>query len=439
MNKTFKSNTIVFDILAGLTVSFAALSLGAAFGTMSGRGAFAGMIGAAIIPILTSIFGGTRLQASGPTAPMTAVSAVVVAFAYENFTDKVIAEQFITLIFLMNAIFLIIAGIIRLGKFIDFVPNVIILGFMNGIGFLIWFDQIKRIFGIGGKTQLTGSIYMNITIAIGTLISIYLIPYILKKIGISENIRKYIPSMFVTIILATIVTSILNLNVEHVSLGNTVGSFNEFSDLLIAYFPSNKDLYTFKIMKLAIPYALQLTLLAYLDSLLTSLVVDKINNEKTKKNKELIAQGIANGVTAIFQGIPGAQATIRSVLLLKEGAQTRLAGVMVGVFALLGFLVFSQYMVMITSAVFVGVLFKAGLDVIDRDYINAYIKNKWKANKNRNIQLFFIVYSTIITVIIDLNVAVISGTIFFYLAKKYFKISDAEDSYEIVDSEDITG
>ena len=96
-------------------------------------------------------------------------------------------------------------------------------------------------------------------------------------------------------------------------------------------------------------------------------------------------------------------------------------------------------MVMITSAVFVGVLFKAGLDVIDRDYINAYIKNKWKANKNRNIQLFFIVYSTIITVIIDLNVAVISGTIFFYLAKKYFKISDAEDSYEIVDSEDITG
>ena len=86
-----KENTFVFDMIAGLTVSFAALSLGAAFGTMSGRGAFAGMVGAAIIPIITSLFGGTRLQASGPTAPMTAVSALVVAFAYENFPDKVFA------------------------------------------------------------------------------------------------------------------------------------------------------------------------------------------------------------------------------------------------------------------------------------------------------------------------------------------------------------
>ena len=85
-------STFVYDIIAGLTVSFAALSLGAAFGTMSGRGAFAGMIGAAVIPIITSIFGGTRLQASGPTAPMTAVSAIVVAFAYEHLTIKFIAE-----------------------------------------------------------------------------------------------------------------------------------------------------------------------------------------------------------------------------------------------------------------------------------------------------------------------------------------------------------
>jgi SulP family sulfate permease len=72
------------DVTAGLTVSFAAISLGAAFGAMSGRGAFAGMIGAAVIPIIASTFGGTRLQASGPTAPMTAVSALTVAFAYDN-------------------------------------------------------------------------------------------------------------------------------------------------------------------------------------------------------------------------------------------------------------------------------------------------------------------------------------------------------------------
>ena len=99
------------------------------------------------------------------------------------------------------------------------------------------------------------------------------------------------------------------------------------------YFPSNPQLFTSDILIQALPFALQLTLLAYLDSLLTSLVIDNMTKEKTRQDKELIAQGLANGLTAIAQGIPGAQATIRSVLLLKEGAKTRLAGVMVGVFA----------------------------------------------------------------------------------------------------------
>ena len=139
------------DVTAGLTVSFAAISLGAAFGAMSGRGAFAGMIGAAVIPIITSAFGGTRLQASGPTAPMTAVSALTVAFAYDSFPDKTLAEQFITLVFILNAACLVIAGLVRLGKLISYVPNVVILGFMNGIAVLIWKDQIVKVFALNGK------------------------------------------------------------------------------------------------------------------------------------------------------------------------------------------------------------------------------------------------------------------------------------------------
>jgi|JI10StandDraft_1071094.scaffolds.fasta_scaffold02216_22 SulP family sulfate permease len=430
-----KESTFVYDIIAGLTVSFAALSLGAAFGTMSGRGAFAGMVGAAIIPIITSIFGGTRLQASGPTAPMTAVSALVVAFAYENFQDKIFAEQFITLIFIMNALFLIILGILKIGRFIQYVPQVIILGFMNGIGLLIWFDQIKRLFGLGDKTQINGSLTTNIIIALLTLGAIYLIPILLRKAGVPQKVRKFIPSMFLTIILATIVTSMMNLEIEHVSLGNTVSSFGEFWNTIMLYFPNNAQLITSDILIHALPFALQLTLLAYLDSLLTSLVIDNMTKEKTKQDKELIAQGLANGASAILQGIPGAQATIRSVLLLKEGAKTRLAGVMVGIFTLFGFLVFSKYIVMITSAVFVGVLFKAGLDVVDRDFMIAYYKNNWKYNKLRNIQLFFIVYSTLITVFIDLNVAVVTGTILFFVAKKYMGITDAEDDFSNVESE----
>lgn len=191
--------------------------------------------------------------------------------------------------------------------------------------------------------------------------------------------------------------------------------------------------------KIALPFSLQLCLLAYLDSLLTSLVVDRITKEKTKYNKELIAQGLANGLSGVLQGIPGAQATIRSVLLIKEGAKNRIAGVFVGAFALLGFLVFSNLIVLITSAVFVGVLFKAGLDVLDRDFPIAYYKNKWFNNKLRNIQLLFILYTTLMTVIVDLNVAVFSGTIFFYLSKKLFNISDCESDFEDVHSDNLLG
>ena len=100
--------TIISDILSGLTVSFAALSLGAAFGVMSGRGAMSGMIGAAISPIVASAFGGTRVQASGPTAPMTAITALIVAFAYDKFAENhAFAEQLITLTILLSAVLII--------------------------------------------------------------------------------------------------------------------------------------------------------------------------------------------------------------------------------------------------------------------------------------------------------------------------------------------
>ena len=218
-------------------------------------------------------------------------------------------------------------------------------------------------------------------------------------------------------------------------LQSEISSLSEFVTLLTSYFTTDKILYSTETLLIILPFAIQLCLLAYLDSLLTSLVVDKITKEKTNLKKELIAQGLANGVSGLLQGIPGAQATIRSVLLLKEGAQTRLAGVFVGVFALLGFLVFNNLITLIASAVFTGVLFKAGLDVLDYDFPTHYIKRKWYLNRMRNFQLLFILYTTIVTVIIDLNVAVISGTILYYLAKHFLKFKDAEKDFSLLEAD----
>jgi sulfate permease, SulP family len=430
----------ISDFMAALTVSFAAISLGAAFGIMSGRGAFAGMLGAAVIPVITSIFGGTRIQASGPTAPMTAITAVIVAKAYESFPgDQQLTDEFITLVILLASFFIILAGLLNLGKLIRLVPQVVVLGFMNGIALLIWMDQLKKLFGFDDTKPLQGNYLINITIAFTTLGLIYLIPMLLKKLNIPLVIRKFLPSMFISIGIVTVFTTYYNLQVEHVSLGDGYSSFGEYLTIVWQDLPINWSLFQPELLYIAIPLALQLCLLAYLDSLLTSLVIDKLTNEKTSPNKELIAQGLANGITGILQGIPGAQATIRSVLLIKEGAKTRLAGVLVGMFVLIGFLFLGHYISLITIAVFVGVLLKAGLDVADRDFPISYFKKKWYNVRARNIQALIILYTSVITVIIDLNVAVLSGTILFYIAKSLRLAEDVENEFSDVVSDELLG
>src|SRR5690606_1403922 len=248
------------DLTAGLTVSFAAISLGAAFGVMSGRGAFAGMIGAAVIPIIASIFGGTRIQASGPTAPMTAVSALSVAFAYDNFPEQALAEQFITLIFLLNAVFLITLGLTGTGKLIRLVPNVVILGFMNGIAFLIWADQFARVLAIGeDKQPMLGGIGLNLVIALITFGLIYLIIWGVKKLAIRPQIRSFISGVLWSIILMTIVAVAFNFNIEKVELGASVESLGAYLTMLGSYFPG-REIFQWKYIGMAAPFALQLTL-----------------------------------------------------------------------------------------------------------------------------------------------------------------------------------
>ena len=434
------SRRFLADVTAGLTVSFAAISLGAAFGVMSGRGAFAGMIGAAVIPIITSIFGGTRLQASGPTAPMTAVSALTVAFAYDNFTDKILAEQFITLVFLLNAVFLLLAGIFRLGRLIALVPNVVILGFMNGIAVLIWYDQIVKVLALKGKPVMEGGIVLNLLLALASFGLIFGIIWAVRKIKLRQPYKSLVSGVLWSIILMTILSQVVGLPVQHIQLASTINSIGDFFGILAAYFPD--EILTQEHILMAIPYALELTVLAYLDSLLTALVVDRMTHEKSNLNKELLAQGLANGASGLFQGIPGAQATIRSVLLIKEGAQTRLAGILIGVFALLSILVFKDYLSLVPAAVFVGVLLKAGLDVFDKDFPQYYLKYQWIQNPKRNIQLLFVAYTTVVTVVIDLNIAVISGTILFYVTRYFWNISDVESDFEKISEQEsklITG
>jgi sulfate permease, SulP family len=416
------------DILAGLTVSFAALSLGAAFGAMSGRGVFAGMVGAAVIPIITSLLGGTKLQASGPTAPMTAVTALIVAKAYELFPERQLAEQFITLVILLSGAFMVLAGIVRLGKLIQWIPNVVVFGFMNGIAALIWLDQIVKLIGYGDKLPLSGHLGLNLAVAVTTVGSIFFIPHLLGWAGIGAKYRFLFSPLLLTIVLMTLICTFFGLEIQKVELGGHIASLADYGQMLQNYFPTGQIL-TRDYLTKALPLALQLTLLGYLDSLLTALVIDRMTHTQTQQNRELVAQGIANTVAGLLQGIPGAQATIRSVLLIKENAQTRLAGVALGIFVLISLVFLKDLFVYVPAAVLVGVLVKAGWDVCDRDHLLAYFKKGWAKSPVRNFQLAIIMYTTIVTALLDLNVAVISGTIIFYAARYFFK------SYSLTDIE----
>lgn len=453
------SKAIIQNLIASLIVSFVALSLGASFGILSGRtnGAFIGMLSAGIIAFITALFGGTRVQCSGPTAPMTAVIAVVVAFAHDQLFlihEAANSDHFINLILILTGGLLIIMGIFKLGRFIKYVPNVVISGFMTGIAILIWLDQSKKIFGLGGKTAFEGPMIINFSIAALTLLTIVVVPLITKKF--IPKYSSYFSPTLLGIVFVTVFTNMMGFKIEHVNLLSSIKSFGDFTAMVSSQVPTD---WSFDILKLAAPFALQLAFLAYLDTLLTSLVVDKLMKEDTNQGKELIAQGIANGFVAFIGGIPGAQATIRSVLIIKENATLRLAGVMVGVFVFLEIVLFKEYINFIPQAVFAGVLFKVGYDVFDFIPFKLYGKElkkfKWSlftdffsSHKQDKIfisnrEMILIIGTVAITLFVNLNVAVILVTALFYLANKILwknnPIRDLQPHVETksMDSEDI--
>jgi SulP family sulfate permease len=263
-----------------------------------------------------------------------------------------------------------------------------------------------------------------------TFALIFAIVWFTKRSNLQPQVRSLISGVLFSIIIMTAISGVFNFNIEQIKLGSTLNSLGDFKNMIVAYFPN--EILQWKYIVMALPLSLQLALLAYLDSLLTALIVDRMTKTKSNLNKELMAQGLANGAVGIFQGIPGAQATIRSVLLIKEGAQTRLAGVLVGVFALLGILVFKNYLTLVPTAVFIGVLFKAGLDVCDRDFPASYFSNAWHKSLNRNIQFGLILFTTIVTVLINLNIAVITGSILFYTIRYFWNIPDVEPDFQEV-------
>jgi SulP family sulfate permease len=441
------------NLVAGLTVSFVAISLGAAFGILSGRGAFAGILSAGIFALIAGLFGGTRIQASGPTAPMTAVTVLVIAYAFSTgqYVQRGLQEafpgvdpvRFINLVFALTALLLIITAICRLGRFIQLVPKTVISGFMNGIAVLIWVDQAKKLFGLAGQEPYEGSIAINVVVALAAFLLAFAVPILATRWF--PRFKSFLPGTLVAILVVTVLVQLCRPDIQMTKTETVENTFAAWSVVVERNFPTNWDL---TLILLALPFALQLTMLCYLDTLLTSLVMDKKSSERfgrkerTKQNKELAAQGAATAVIAVVGGIPGAQATIRSVLILNEGATWRLASVAVGVFVLIEMLVFQDYVSLIPVAVFSGILFKVGYDVFDWEPAVIYVKRLFRkpvaigTTDVGHWDMFFIAGTAAITLVMDLNTAVIAFTVLFYLVRLRFKLPDLEPPAIVKDQQD---
>jgi len=384
------------DLFGGLTAAVVALPLALAFGVSSGMGAIAGLYGAIAIGIFASLFGGTKTQISGPTGPMTVVAASVVAAQIAYFGSLEAAMGPIVVTFVLAGLFQILFGVIRIGQYIKYMPYPVISGFMSGIGVIIIILQIFPFFGLespqgilatlGSLGAIAGNINMHaVFLALGTIATIYLAP----------KVTKTIPSPLIALILFTVVTVMLGLDVPligEIPTGLPEVQWEAFTKM---------DWHDPMFILVA---AFTLSALGAIDSLLTSIVADNMTKTQHDSNRELIGQGIGNAVAGIIGGIPGAGATMRTVVNIKTGGNSRLSGVFHGIVLIVILLGAGAYAKLIPIPVLAGILITVGIGILDYKSIKDI---KYIPRSDAVIMIMVL----LLTVLVDLLQAVAVGMV----------------------------
>ena len=353
----WRFNNLRGDVFGGITAGIVALPLALAFGVQSGAGPVAGLYGAIVLGIFAATFGGTSSQVSGPTGPMTVVAALVVIKAIEKYGSLEAGMGFIICIFLLAGVVQILFGVLKLGTYIKYIPYPVVSGFMSGIGGIIILLQIYPFFGQTSPKKVLDVItnivdvipiinWEAMIIASSTIAIIYLFP----------KITKAIPSTLVALISMTIVTTFIGLEVP--VIGTIPSSLPELKIGAIASIHTSD-------ITLIIELALTLALLGAIDSLLTSVVADNITKTKHHSNRELVGQGIGNIMASCIGGLPGAGATMRTLVNINAGGQTPLSGVIHGVLLLAILLGLGNYAQVIPIPVLAGILITVGVGIID--------------------------------------------------------------------------
>ena len=361
------------DLLGGLTAAVVALPLALAFGNaaLGPGGAIYGLYGAIITGFLAALLGGTPAQVSGPTGPMSVtVAGVVSSLAAVGVNQDLSAGEILPMVMaavVIGGVCEVLLGVLRLGRFITLVPYSVVSGFMSGIGFIILVLQLGPFVGIttrGGMVDslqtLANSPGLNpaaLAVGVMTLAVVFLSPL---------RLRQWVPSPLLALVIVTPL-SLLFFNDDRLNaLGleplARIGAIPEGGlQLVMPNFSEH--------LPELVKAGLVLALLGAIDSLLTSLVADNITQTSHNSNRELIGQGMANTAAGFLSGLPGAGATMRTVINIKSGGATPLSGMSHSLVLLVVLLGAGPLAAQIPTALLAGILIKVGLDIIDWGFL----------------------------------------------------------------------
>ena len=396
-----RSSTLRGDLFGGLAAGVVALPLALAFGVASGLGPAAGLYGAIALGIIAALLGGTPVQISGPTGPMTLVVTSLVAA--HTLPSGAVDLRSLVGVLVLTGLVQVGLGMARLGAYIRYVPYPVISGFMTGIGVIIILQQLFPLLGVvppaSDPLSIVRQLYLiggnvrwpAVVLSVATVAMVYVFP----------RLTKVVPASLVALVTLTAVSFALKFDVP------VIGEIpSGFPKVLLPSF----DLRAVPAM--VVP-AFELALLGAIDSLLTSLVADNVTRSQHDSNRELVGQGVGNMVAGLLGGLPGAGATMRTVVNVNAGGKTRLSGVVHGLFLVAVLLGLSGLVQYVPRAVLAGLLVTVGIAIIDTRGF-AHLRQAPRADA------FMMLLVLVLTVFADLIVAVIVGLIIasFVLVKK---------------------
>jgi SulP family sulfate permease len=348
------------DMFGGITAAVIALPMALAFGVASGAGAEAGLYGAILVGLFAALFGGSPTLISEPTGPMTVVFTAVIAKLIASDPVNGMAMAF-TVVILAGA-FQILFGAMRLGKYITLMPYTVVSGFMSGIGVILIILQIGPLLGQASPSggviailrslpDLFAGIQLDETLlAVLTIAILFLMPVRLKR---------YLPPQLLALLVVTLI-SVLLLGSEDIRrIGEIPTGLPEL----------RMPVFSFEQWEIMLVDAIVLGMLGCIDALLTSVIADSLTRKQHNSDKELIGQGIGNVMSGLFGGLPGAGATMGTVVSIQAGARTALSGLIRAGILIVVVLWAADLTAVIPLAVLAGIALKVGIDIIDWKFL----------------------------------------------------------------------